>query len=175
MLKDRLLDRLLHPGVQSCLGHLHLAGPLLELGLPFLRPLFQLLEGVPLTPKFLLYAGGVGLPLGEGFPVLLQIRLGDSQLAGSLLQLLAPSPQSRKEVVELLPPDLETLAASLQLGLLGREASLEVGPLSREANNLQGEILLPLRQGFLSVRHCELPVKHLLKVGSVGLLVRLEL
>ena len=120
MLPDCLLDRLLHPGVQSCLGHLHLAGPLLELagpllelGLPLLRPLFQLLEGVPLTPKFLLYAGGVGLPLGEGFPALLQIRLGDSQLAGSLLQLLAPSLQGRREDVELLPPDLETLAASL--------------------------------------------------------------
>ena len=87
-------------------------------------------------PKFLLYADGVGLPLIEGFPALLQIRLGDSQLAGSLLQLLAPSLQSRREDVELLPPDLEALAASLQLGLLSREASLEVGPLSREANNL---------------------------------------
>ena len=32
-LPDRLLDRLLHPGVQCCLGRLHLAGPLLELGL----------------------------------------------------------------------------------------------------------------------------------------------
>ena len=175
MLPDRLPDRLLHPGVQSRLGHLHLAGPLHELGLPLLRPLFQLLEGVPLTPEFLLYVGGVGLPLGEGFPALLQIRLVDSQLAGSLLQLLAPSLQSRREDIELLPPDLEALAASLQLGLLSREASLEVGPLSREANNLQGEILLPLRQGFLSVRHCELPVKHLLTVGSVGLLVCLEL
>ena len=117
----------------------------------------------------------MGLPHIEGLPVLLQIRLGDSQLAGSLLQLLAPPLQSRKEDVELLPPGLEDLAASLQLGLLSREVSLEVGPLSSEANNLQGEILLPLRQGFLLVRHCELSVKHLPKVGSVGLLVRLEL
>ena len=66
----------------------------------------------------------MGLPLIEGLPVLLQLRLGTSQLTGPLLQLLAPSLQSRGEIVELLLPDLETLAASLQLGLLGREASL---------------------------------------------------
>ena len=91
-----------------------------------------------------------------------------SQLACSLLQLLAQSLQSSREDVDLLPPELEVLAASLQLGLLSREVSLEVGPLGREANNLQGEVLLPLRQGSLSVRHCELPVKHLLKAGLVG-------
>jgi hypothetical protein len=117
----------------------------------------------------------VGLPLGEGFPALLQIRLGDSQLAGSLLQLLAPSLQSHKEDIELLPPDLETLATSLQLGLLSREASLEVGPLSREANNLQGKSLLPLGQELLPARYCKLPVEHLQKVGSIGLLVGFEL
>src|SRR6185312_9034521 len=98
VLPDRLLDRFLHPGVQSHLGHLHLAGPLLELagpllelGLPPLRPLLQLLERVSLVPKFLLYAGGVGLPLIEGLPGLLQLRLGISQLAWSLLQLLTQS------------------------------------------------------------------------------------
>ena len=41
-------------------------------------------------------------------------------------QELAPSLQSRREVVELLPTDLETLATSLQLGLLGRKASLKI-------------------------------------------------
>ena len=53
VLPDRLLDRLLHPGVQGRLGHLHLAepllelaGPLLELGLLPLRRLLQLLERV---------------------------------------------------------------------------------------------------------------------------------
>jgi len=47
-------------------------------------------------------------------------------------------------------------------------------PLSYEADNLQGKSLLPLRQGFFPARYCELPVKHLPKVGSVGLLVGLE-
>ena len=55
----------------------------------------------------------MGLPLIEGLLVLLQLRLGNSQLAGPLLQLLAPSLQSRREIVELLLPNLETLAASL--------------------------------------------------------------
>src|SRR6185312_7110794 len=118
--------------------------------------------------------GSVGLPLIEGLPVLLQLRLGNSQLAGPLLQLLAPSLQSCREIVELLPLDLETLVASLKLGPLGREASLKFGPLSREADNLQGKSLLPLRKGFFPARYCELPVKHLLKVDSVGLLVGLH-
>ena len=78
----------------------------------------------------------MGHPLIDGLPVLLQLRLGNSQLAGPLLQLLAPSLQSRREIVEILLPDLETLAASLKLGLLGHEAGLEFGPLSREADNL---------------------------------------
>ena len=90
----------------------------------------------------------MGLPLIEGLPVLLQLRLGNSQLAGPLLQLFAPSLQSCREIVELLPLDLETLVASLKLGPLGREASLKFGSLSREADNLQGKSLLPLRQGF---------------------------
>src|SRR6185436_17085878 len=154
---------------------LELAGPLFQLGLLPLPRLLQLLERVQLAAKFLLYAGDGGPPCIEGLPGLLQLRLGISQLACSLLQLLAQSLQSSREDVELLPPELEVLAASLQLGLLSREVSLEVGPLSREANNLKGEVLLPLRQGSLSVRHCELPVKYLLKAGSVGLLVRLEL
>src|SRR6185437_14905852 len=34
----------LHPGVQGCLGRLHLAGPLLELSFPLRRPLLQGLE-----------------------------------------------------------------------------------------------------------------------------------
>jgi len=71
-------------------------------------------------------------------------------------------------------PDLETLAVSLKLGPLGRQASLKIGPLSREAGHLLGKSLLPLRQGFFPARHCKLPVEHLPKVGSVGLLVGLE-
>src|SRR6185312_16248139 len=106
-------------------------------------------------PKLLLYAGGVGLLLIEGLPVLLQLRLGNSQLAGSLLQLLLPSSQGPRELVQLLLADLETLAAGLKLGLLGSEPRLEIGPLSREADHLQGKSLLPLRQVFLPVRHCE--------------------
>ena len=130
-LPDRLLDRLMHPGVQSCLGRFHLAGPLLELSLPLLRRLLLLFEGVALAPKQLLHVGGEGLLLIKGLPALLQLRLGNSQLAGPLLQLFAPSLQSCREIVELLPPDLETLVASLKLGPLGREASLKFGPLSR--------------------------------------------
>ena len=76
-LPDRLLD-FLHPGVQSRLGHLHLAGPLLELGLPLLRPLLLLLEGAALAPKQLLHVGGLGFPPIKGLPVVLQLRLGNS-------------------------------------------------------------------------------------------------
>ena len=62
--------------------------------------------------------------------------------------------QSGGELVELLLPDLETLAASLKLGPLGCEASLKFGPLSRKASHLLGKSLLPLRQGFLPARYC---------------------
>ena len=90
----------------------------------------------------------MGFPPVEGLPILLQLRLSNSLLAGGLLKLLPPSSQGPREHVQLLLADLETLAASLKLGPLGREASLMFGPLSREAGHLLGKSLLPLRQGI---------------------------
>src|SRR6185312_12666202 len=105
------MDRLLDPAVQSCLGCFHLVEPLLELCLPLLRQLLPLLEGVVLALKLLLHAGGEGFPPVKGLPIVLQLQLGNSQLAGPLLQLLPPSDQGPRELVQLLLADLETLAA----------------------------------------------------------------
>ena len=116
----------------------------------------------------------MGFPLIEGLPIPLQLRFGNSQLASPLLQLLPPSSQGPRELVQLLLTDLESLAASLKLGPLGRKASLKFGPLSREAGHLLGKSLLPLSQGCFPARYCELSVEHLPKIGSVGLLVGLE-
>ena len=68
------------------------------------------------------------------------------------------------EFIELLPADLESLAASLELGSLGRKADL-----------LLGNSLLPLLQGFLPSRRRELPVEHLPEPFHVGLKVGLKL
>ena len=68
------------------------------------------------------------------------------------------------EFIELLPADLESLAASLELGSLGRKANL-----------LLGNSLLPQCQGFLPSRRRELPVEHLLEPFPVGLKVGLKL
>ena len=58
--------------------------------------------------------------------------------------------QRLEELVELQLADLESLAARLELGSLGREAGL-----------LLSNSLLPQCQGFLSSRRRELPVEHL--------------
>ena len=79
------------------------------------------------------------------------------------MQLLVPSLQGLRELVELLLADLETL-----------DVSLKLGPLSREAGHLLGKSLLPQRQGLFPAHHCKLPVEHLPEIGSVGLLVGLE-
>jgi len=94
----------------------------------------------------------------------LELYFGDGLLAGGLLQLLAPLVQRLGELVELQLADLESLAARLELGSLGREAGL-----------LLGNSLLPQRQGFFPSRHRELPVEHLPEPFLVGLKVGLKL
>ena len=91
-----------------------------------------------LARKGLLHAGGEGFPPCKGLPLLLELHLGNSLLAGSLLQLLAPSMQGLEEFGELLLADLESLAARLELRSQGRKAGL-----------LLGNSLLPQCQGFL--------------------------
>ena len=110
------------------------------------------------------HAGGERFPPCKGLPLLLEVHLGNSLLAGGLLQLQAPSMQRLGEFIELLPADLESLAASLELRSLGRKADL-----------LLGNGLLLLLQGFLLSRRRELPVEHLSKPFSVGLKVGLKL
>jgi len=114
-----------------------------------------------LALKGALHAGGKRLPPCKTLPLLLEVHLGNSLLAGGLLQLQAPSMQRLGEFIELLPADLDSLATSLELGSLGRKADL-----------LLGNSLLPLLQGFLPSRRRELPAEHLLKPFSVGLKVR---
>lgn len=72
--------------------------------------------------------------------------------------------QGLGEFVKLQLADLESLAARLELGSLGRQAGL-----------LLGYSLLPQCQGFLPSRHRELPVEHLLETFPVGLEVGLKL
>ena len=119
-LPDCLLDRLLHPGIQCRLSRLQLAGLLLERGLLLRRFLTEGLKRLELVLKRALHAGGERFPPCKGLPLLLEVHLGNSLLAGSLLHLLAPSMQRLGEFIELLPADLESLAASLELGLLLR-------------------------------------------------------
>jgi len=106
----------------------------------------------------------MGFSLCKGLPVLLELHLGSSLLAGGLLQLLAPLVQRLGELIELQLADLESLAARLELRSLGREAGL-----------LLGHGRLPLLQGLLPSRHRELPVEHLPEPFPVGLLVGLKL
>ena len=61
--------------------------------------------------------------------------------------------------MELLLADLESLAARLELGSLGRKALL------------LGNSLLPQFQGFLPSRHHELPVEYLPEPFPIGLKV----
>ena len=72
--------------------------------------------------------------------------------------------QGLGEFVELLLADLESLAARLELGSLGRKAGL-----------LLGNSLLPQHQGFLPSRRRELPIEHLPESIPVGLKVSLKL
>ena len=72
--------------------------------------------------------------------------------------------QGFREFGELLLADLESLAARLELGSLGRKAGL-----------LLGISLLPQLQGFLPSRRRELLVEHLPEPFPVGLKVGLKL
>ena len=110
-LPDCLLDRLLHPGIQCCLSRLQLAGFLLERGLLLRRFLTEGLKSLTLALKGVLHAGGERFSPCKGLPLLLEVHLGNSLLAGGLLQLLAPLMQGLGEFVELLLADLESLAA----------------------------------------------------------------
>ena len=105
-LPNCLLDRLLHPGIQCCLSHLQLAGFLLERVLLLRRFLTEGLKSLALALKGALNAGGERFPPCKGLPLLLEVHLGNSLLAGGLLQLLAPSMQRLGEFLELLPMDL---------------------------------------------------------------------
>ena len=85
-------------------------------------------------------------------------------MADGLLQLLAPLVQRLRELVELQLADLESLAARLKLGSLGRKAGL-----------LLGNSLLPQRLRFLPSLRRELPVEYLPEPFFVGLKVGLKL
>ena len=117
-----------------------------------------------LARKGLLHAGGEGFPPSKGLPLALELYLGNSLPAGGLLQLLAPLMQGLGEFVELQLADLESLAARLELGSLGRETGL-----------LLGNSLLPQCQGFLPSRRRKLSVEHLPEPFPVGLLVGFKL
>ena len=84
-------------------------------------------KSLALALKGALHAGGERFPPCKGLPLLLELHLGNSLLAGGLLQLLAPLMQGLGEFVELQLADLESLAARLELGSLSCETGLLLG------------------------------------------------
>ena len=112
----------------------------------------------------MLHGGGEGFQPGKGLPLPLELYLGNGLLVCGLLQLLVPLVQRLGELVELQLADLESLAARLELGSLGRKAGL-----------LLGNSLLTQHQGFLPSRRRELPVEHLPEPFPIGLKVGLKL